>query len=76
MRALAGAFRRVGVIERRLHVGVCPQKHESVRHFFVWNDDPVPQWPEENTRQVYDCGRELVHRRKVVHYRWLSADAW
>jgi hypothetical protein len=46
----------------------CGESHERLHLSDVWNDDPEPDWPPEDSPTHCVCGAELTYRHFVNVY--------
>ncbi len=73
--SLAGVRRRVERMAAAAKVGECAREHRVVKSSGVWDDDPVPSWPEQQLGQRCVCGREVEYFHLVHRYQWRAQDA-
>ena len=66
LRGLSNVRRRVEQLAEQAGSGRCNGYHRIHRVVYVFNDDPTPPWPDEDTGGRCVCGVEFEHFT-IVH---------
>lgn len=67
---LRGMLSRVNRLSQSLQPPVCDGNHQRLGMSFVYGDEPVPPWPDQDAPETCECGESLEYRR-VIHELWM-----